>query len=341
LTDLLSERGEMKTREDRHHHRRRWPMPILTLTDALEYYETFAIGVENRSEYTVRIKKTAAGQLIQYLGFDPPLKDIQEPHIIGWLQWLRQRPKWEKHPSGNRPREADKDSWAITINTYFRMLRALFNWLVKHKIIETNPMINIEEPEAPEKLPKNLKADQVERILKAIDLRTYAGARDTAMILFIADTGVRASEVVGLKLDDIDTKTREFCVTRKKTKKQEVLGFRKMVAGLLVTYMMHWRPDSPHKELFLTRDGHPITTNRLARILKARGDKIGIHLNPHLLRHTAAIRKRRDEGWDAERIQNLLGHSTSKMTRLYIRAAGDEDLREAFRRPGWVDKLHI
>ena len=110
---------------------------------------------------------------------------------------------------------------------------------------------------------------------------------------------------------------------------------------MLVTYAMHWRPDSEYEELFLTEDGRLLTTDRLPRILRHRGDKGRIHLSPHLLRHTAAILDRPVEGWDAKRIQNLLGHSTGKMTRLYIRAAGDEDLREAFRKPGWVDKLQF
>jgi integrase/recombinase XerD len=287
-------------------------MPVETLTNALDYYENYALGVENRSEHTIRIKRTAVRQLIVYLGFDPPLKELHERHIIGYLQWLRTRPKWENHPSGNKAREPNKDSLGITINTYFRMLRALFNWLVNKKIMETNPIANIEEPDMSEKLPKNLKVEDVERILRAINLNSYAGARDAAIIMFIADTGLRASELVSLRLEDIDTKTREFRVTRTKTEKQEVLGFRKSVAGLLITYIMHWRPDSPYGELFLTQDGRPLTTDRLAKIFRYRGDKVEIHLNPHLLRHTAAVRKRRDENWDAERIQNLWGTAQAR-----------------------------
>ena len=313
-------------------------MPIETLTDALEYYRGFAIGVENRSQSTIRFKETPLRQLILYLGGDFLLQDIQEQHIIGFMEWLRQRSKNECHPSGNKAGGKVSD---ITINTYFRGLRAFFNWLVKRGTLPISPMSNIEEPGYQEKLPEYLKADEIERIIAVVNIKTYAGFRDVTIIVLLGDVGLRASEIVSLKLDDVDIRTGDLRVTRQKTGKQQVIGFHKKTAGLLATYIMHWRPDSPHRELFLTEDGRPITTDRLAKILKVRGNKVGIHVNPHLLRHTAAVLKRRLEDWDAERIQNLLGHSTSKMTRLYIRAAGDEDLREAFRRPGWVDKLHL
>jgi integrase/recombinase XerD len=273
-----------------------------------------------------------------YLGGDYLIQEIQEQHLIAFLERLRQRTKNEHHPSGNKPGGKVSD---ITIDTYFRGLRAFFNWLVKRGILLRSPMGNIEAPGYQEKLPKHLKADEIERVIAAVNLKAYAGFRDVTMIVLLADTALRASELVVLELDDADIRAGDLRVTRKKTAKQQVIGFHKKTAGLLATYMMHWRPDSPYRELFLTEDGRPLTPDRLAKILKARGDKVGIHLNPHLLRHTAAILKRRLENWDAERIQNLLGHSTSKMTRLYIRAAGDDDLREAFRRPGWVDKLHL
>jgi len=60
-------------------------MPIETLTDALEYYWSFAIGVENRSQSTMRFKETPIRQLILYLGGNLPLQDIQEQHIIGFM----------------------------------------------------------------------------------------------------------------------------------------------------------------------------------------------------------------------------------------------------------------
>ena len=96
--------------------------------DALEYYRGFAIGFENRSQSTIRFKETPIRQLILYLGGDFLLQDIQEQHIIEFLEWLRQRSKNEYHPSGNKAEGKVSD---ITINTYFRGLRAFFNWLVK------------------------------------------------------------------------------------------------------------------------------------------------------------------------------------------------------------------
>jgi integrase/recombinase XerD len=311
-------------------------MPVITLTDGFEFYRSYGLGVENRSDSTIRFKETPVRLLINYLGYDPPLKEISERHIVGFLEWLRQRPKNEYHPSGNKPQGKITD---ITINTYFRGLRALFNWLVKHNIIEENPIVTVEEPSYDEKLPKNLKADEIERTIKEIDLNTYSGFRDTTIIILMSDIGLRASELISLKLDDLDIRAGDLRVTRQKTGTQQIIGFHNKTGGLITTYVMHWHPESQFEELFLTEDARPLTCDRLAKILKHRGDKIGIHLNPHLLRHTAAVLKRRLENWDAERIQNLLGHSTSKMTRLYIQAAGDEDLREAFKKPGWVDKL--
>ena len=112
-------------------------MPIETLTDALEYYRGFAIGVENRSQSTIRFKEAPLRQLILYVDRDLPLQDIQEQHIIGFMEWLRQRSKNEHHPSGNKAGGKVSD---ITINTYFRGLRAFFNWLVKRGTLLKSPM---------------------------------------------------------------------------------------------------------------------------------------------------------------------------------------------------------
>jgi len=313
-------------------------MPIRTLQDALAFYRDYARGVEGRSNQTIIFKETPVRQLIKFLGKDLPLAQLEESHIVGFLGWLRQRDKWAGHPSGNRAGGQVKD---VSVNSYFRGLRAFLNWAEDHKLIRQNPMAGIPAPRYQEKLPRYLKQEQIQNVLRAIDLETQAGYRDATIILLLADVGLRAGELVGLALDDIDIGNRDIVVTQRKTRRQQVLSFHAKTARFLATYLSQWRPDTAYDEVFLTEDARPLTVNRLAKILRTRGDRVDIHLNPHLFRHTAAVLKRRLEQWDAERIQNLLGHTTSDMTRRYIRAAGDEDLRAAFRKPGWVDTLKL
>ncbi|MBA7642935.1 Tyrosine recombinase XerC [subsurface metagenome] len=311
-------------------------MPISTLSEALDYYRKFAAAVLNRSPSTIRGAEVAIGQLLSFLGVDPTLKEIRRENIIDFLSWLRKKPKWEGHPAGNHPTGKLTD---VSVNTYFRALRAFFNWLVGEKIIPSSPMEGLPAPTIEDKLPSHISFDQAKKLVRSIDINSPAGARDKAIIIVILDIALRASELISLQLNHVDIENRDLMVTRRKVRRQQLLSFHQATVAALATYILRWRPESEYGELFLTLDGRPLTTDRLAKILYRRGQAAGIHLNPQLLRHTAAILKRRLEGWDAERIQNMLGHSTSHMTRHYIRAAGDDDLREAFRKPGWVDKI--
>ncbi|MBA7653603.1 Tyrosine recombinase XerC [subsurface metagenome] len=311
-------------------------MPVSTLNQALDYYRKFSVAVLNRSPSTVRNTEVAIRQLLNFLGVDPHPAEIQRETIIDFLSWLRTRQKWESHPAGNHPAGKLTD---ISVNTYFRALRAFFNWLVREKLIPASPVEGLPTPSIEDILPAHLTLDQVRKLVRSIDANSPAGARDKAIILVHLDIALRAGELVGLQLDQVDIENRDLIVTRRKVRRQQLLSFHQATAAALARYVLRWRSESEHGELFLTLDGRALTTDRLAKILYQRGRAAGIHINPQLLRHTAAILKRRLEGWDAERIQNLLGHSTGHMTRHYIRAAGDEDLREAFRKPGWVDKI--
>jgi site-specific recombinase XerD len=131
-------------------------VPISTLKDALEYYRNYAGAIENRADDTIRFKETPVRQLIGYLGYAPSLEEINKRLVVDFFAWLRERPKWKDHPSGNRPQGRITD---IATNTYFRGLRALFNWLVTHGIIEKSLLANVEEPEYIKKLPRHLKFD--------------------------------------------------------------------------------------------------------------------------------------------------------------------------------------
>jgi len=331
----IGSRPPGERREKGDGHRRRFGMPVSTLNEALVYYCKFSLAVLNRSPSTIRNTEVAIRQLLNFLGVDPHPAEIQRETIIDFLSWLRKKPKWEGHP-GNHSTGKLTD---VSVNTYFRALRAFFNWLVREKIIPASPMDGLPAPSIEDKLPSHLSFDQARKLIRSIDINSPASARDKAIILVILDTALRAGELISLQLNQLDIENRDLMVTRRKVRRQQLLSFHQATAAALATYILRWRPESEYGELFLTLDGRPLTTDRLAKILYQRGRAAGIHINPQLLRHTAAILKRRLEGWDAERIQNLLGHSTSHMTRHYIRAAGDEDLREAFRRPGWVDKI--
>ncbi|GAI13816.1 unnamed protein product, partial [marine sediment metagenome] len=151
-------------------------MPVSTLNQALEYYRKFSTAVLNRSPSTVRNTEVAIRQLLNFLGVDPHPAEIQRETIIDFLSWLRKKPRWEGHP-GNHP---GGKLTGISVNTYFRALRAFFNWLVREKLIPSSPMEGLPTPSIEDKLPSHISLDQAEKLIRSIDINSPAGARDKA-----------------------------------------------------------------------------------------------------------------------------------------------------------------
>jgi site-specific recombinase XerD len=175
-------------------------------------------------------------------------------------------------------------------------------------------------------------------------MTTPEGYRDHTIILTLLDTAMRVSELCHLKPDDVWLEDGILKVMGKGNK-ERLIPIGKHVQRLLWRYINRYRPEPAGPNcnfLFLTRQGTPLTKDRVEKIITYYGKKAGIsgvRCSPHTFRHTAAIKFLRNGG-DVFSLQKMLGHASLDMTRRYCELA-NIDVKRAHTTASPVDNLSI
>ena len=202
-------------------------------------------------------------------------------------------------------------------------LRTYFRFLGREGAVEVNPARVVATPRAPKKLPDVATAPELEQLLEALP-DTPAGRRDRALLELAYGAGLRAAELVGLDLDDVDLSRRLVRVLGKGGK-ERVVPFGRAAAGALRAYLPDravWRQAARELEggepVFVNQRGGRLTDRSLRRILDAAARQVaGLHhLHPHTLRHAFATHLL-EAGMDLRAIQELLGHASLSTTQRY------------------------
>lgn len=192
-----------------------------------------------------------------------------------------------------------------------------------------------------ERLPRSLPWGTVQGFLRSIDRTKPLGLRDYAIFLLVASYGLRASEVVALKLDDIEWRPGRILVPQPKTAARLVLPLTDAVGQALVDYLRRARPSLPYREVFL-RGRAPaglLKPTAVTEAFQAWARRSGLTIpfqGPHCLRHSYAVQLLR-QGVPLKTIGDVLGHRSTESTCVYIRLAV-EDLRDvALRLPAMAE----
>lgn len=314
---------------------------LVTLSTLVDTYQIQA-KTEGKSSNTIRIYSTALTIFERFLerqGYSSAVTEISPSEIREFIGYLQDTRAFMEHPyTGPQTRGLT----GHTINCYLRALRAFWSWLVSEELIESNPFDKITIPKAPKKIITPFTEDQVRLMLSAIDTKTPVGFRDWAIILVLLDTGTRVSEMTDLRLDQINLAQRSLRVLGKGNKEREVpIGVS--VQRAIAKYINKYRPTPVlplSDNLFLTREGFPLTANRVQTIIETRARLAniqGVRTSPHTFRHTFAITYLRNGG-DVFTLQRILGHETLDMVRNYVYLA-QSDLQEAHLRCSPVDNM--
>ena len=202
--------------------------------------------------------------------------------------------------------------------------RQLFKFLRRERICETNPTEEIDLPHFGRKLPVFLSLDEVERLLAAPGRSTPRGMRDSAMLETLYATGLRASELVKLRLGDINLEAG-YLVAFGKGKKQRIVPLGEAAVAILRSYIESARPEflgstcrASEDAVFLTRFGRRMTRQAFWKILAAHARAAGIvkPISPHKLRHSFATHLV-ERGADLRSVQAMLGHADIGTTEIY------------------------
>uniref|UniRef100_A0A7C4XDZ6 Tyrosine recombinase XerC n=1 Tax=candidate division WOR-3 bacterium TaxID=2052148 RepID=A0A7C4XDZ6_UNCW3 len=194
-------------------------------------------------------------------------------------------------------------------------LKSFFKFLKKKGIVSENPTLGIKSPKIKRHLPGFLTYPQIKESFEAID-----DLRDRAILELLYSCGLRASELVGLNLDDIDFNREEIRV-KGKGRKERVIPLGQVAKRAIMKYLIERnsvkKPESP-PALFLNYRGGRLTTRSLQRIVHKslrKWAKVS-GTNPHILRHTFATHLL-EQGADLRAVQELLGHSSLSTVQIY------------------------
>ncbi|HJQ26619.1 MAG TPA: site-specific tyrosine recombinase XerD [Blastocatellia bacterium] len=198
-------------------------------------------------------------------------------------------------------------------------VRSFFKYLVLDGLLKRDPSVNLESPKSWQSLPKFLIAEEVERLLEAPDASTETGLRDKAMLEVLYATGLRVSELVGLKLNDLNL-DMGFLTTLGKGSKERTVPLGQSAIGWLRRYLgvrSRWLGGKSSPLLFLNKSGSPVSRQAFWKLIVEYGNRAKIgHITPHLLRHSFATHLL-ENGADLRSVQLMLGHSDISTTQIY------------------------
>ena len=202
-------------------------------------------------------------------------------------------------------------------------VRGFYRFLTVHQHISENPSVDLQAPRAWKVLPKFLSTEDVERLLNAPDIRTPRGLRDRALIEVLYATGLRVSELVALRPQDLHLDAG-YLTTIGKGQKQRLVPVGDEAGEWVSRYVNEGRPallgkrSSPRLFVNARGGGPGITRVGFWKILKGYGKTLGIarQISPHVLRHSFATHLL-ERGADLRAIQMMLGHADLSTTQIY------------------------
>jgi integrase/recombinase XerD len=234
----------------------------------------------------------------------------------------------------------------VTADTYRRNFSALFNWLIREGELQESPLARIRKPPVKTDIIQPLSQEQIEALVAAArrDPNPRLRARNTALLLFLLDTGARSSEARELTYENLDLTHRQASLLGKGNKRRTVY-FSKRTARALYHYI-DTQSQEPFRCVFLTESGinpHDQFTRRgfyqvISKLFLRAGIKASKR-GPHLLRHTFAIHYLRGGGRQKE-LMMMLGHEDMKQTNAYT-ALAEADLEEQHRRCSPVERMKL
>jgi integrase/recombinase XerD len=216
-------------------------------------------------------------------------------------------------------------------------LRNFFRYAQVQDLITTDPSANLESPKLRRSLPGYLRLEEVERLLAQPDANTTLGLRDRAMLEVLYSTGLRVSELVSLRVGDLDSKSGCVRCIGKGDKERIVPVGRKALATV-EKYLQGGRPEMLRQAkalnstaLFVNNRGVALSRVGVWKILSAYGRRAGLRvaLTPHMLRHSFATHLL-EHGADLRSVQLMLGHADISTTQIYTHVV-EERLKQIYK----------
>jgi len=214
---------------------------------------------------------------------------------------------------------------ATSANRRLTVFKRFYRWAHRERLVTADPTLKLQSARQPLRVPRTLTEAQVESLLAAPDVETPLGLRDRAMLELLYASGLRVSELVGLKTFAVGMAEGVVRVTGKGGK-ERLVPFGEVARDWLVRYLAESRPailgPRQSEDLFVTARGHGMTRAMFWLVVKKHAAQAGITvpLSPHTLRHAFATHLL-NHGADLRAVQMLLGHADISTTTIYTHVA--------------------
>jgi integrase/recombinase XerD len=225
-----------------------------------------------------------------------------------------------------------------SVARYLVSLRGLYKFAMMEELVSTDPTENLESPKIRNSLPTYLRVDEIDKLLAAPNLATPIGLRDRAMLEVLYSTGLRVSELLNLRISDVEMRLGCVRCIGKGDKERLVPIGRKAIEAV-EQWLAQGRPKfarpaspPPHNQvLFLTSIGRRLSRVGIWKILHDYGMRLGLRgrLTPHKLRHSFATHLL-EGGADLRSVQLMLGHADISTTQIYTHVV-EERLKQIYK----------
>lgn len=220
----------------------------------------------------------------------------------------------------------EKQEKASSVSRKISSLRGFYQFLIKEGRIQSNYFKMLTLPKKEKKLPRFFEYQELEELFAVPDKTTALGQRDSLILELLYATGMRVSELVSVRVADIDFYNKKIKVVGK-GRKSRFVYYEDVCRDALELYLENGRLELNLKQssyLFLNQHGGVLTTRGIRYILEQLIQKTSVHkkISPHMIRHSFATHLL-NEGCDLLSVQELLGHESLKATSIYTHVTSD------------------
>ncbi len=274
------------------------------MIDPVERFLNYLTVEKGLSENTLEAYKRDIRKFTKYLTENKKqITNFRRSDITAFMNHLRD--------SGNQ---------ATTLARNIAALRGLCKFMLLEGIIDEDPIENLLTPKGWKRIPRIIGIEEVSDLLKKPEGNKLS-LRDRAMLEIIYSSGLRVSETINIKMNDISFEAG-FITIKGKGSKERVVPINETTLSTIVQYIEESRPEILRKRvsqfLFLAKGGKPMTRQRLWQIIKTYSKGLSIQISPHTLRHCFASHLL-DGGADLRALQKMLGHTDISTTQIYTK----------------------
>jgi site-specific recombinase XerD len=306
---------------------------VMVFSSAVEGFQ-LSMGARHLSPNTVADYSRTLSKFAAWLGADRGVGEITSKDIEGFMGSF-----------------TDKSNKSLL--NYHVGLSAMWSWMEGEGIVKSNVVRKVKPPRAERKEVTPLTEAEVKALFAAlnrskvyqrggqpVDHALGSMERNRAILLLLLDTGIRASELCDLKVEDLDNRNNRIFVRMGKGMKERLLPFSPRTGQMIWRYLAARKDAQGGDPLFVSKADRALSRTKLSEMFRMIGRRAGVeNVHPHRFRHTFAIQYLRNGG-NVYTLQAMLGHSTLETVRIYLQLA-QVDLDQVHRRASPVDNWRL